>query len=1145
MKPHHHFSAYFAGLLLFTHLLAAPLRAADNAQDQSYSPADLQAMLEALAQVEPTPFAELPRNKNGQLISSGFFSAQRPLLPPSPGNFFGLDAWSLGEGVFVLNDKFFDYAQVEAALETAAATNAHQPKMRLMSSGLNYGYSHSVYLANMFATNSGGMTVRFDIAGGTNLVPYDILTTSALTNPISTWTWLGLGYTSNRYTFNSQPSEAAFYILAKPSRTMIAGLGDNSVAQGDVPYGLTNALQIAAGGGHSLALKSDGTVIAWGRNSYGETNVPTNLAGVAMIAAGWYHSVALRTNGTVVAWGLNAPSAGYPLTQVPSDLTNAVVISAQEVDTLALRKDGTVVAWGYNAYGVTNVPVGLSNVIAISAGCVFNLAAKADGTVTAWGFNGNNQCTVPIGLSNVVDVAAGLYHSLALKRDGTVVAWGDNTYGETSVPVGLTNVVAIAAGGDFAFNNMPPTPYSLALKSDGTLVMWGNSKVANPVGGLNNVIAIAAGEAHGLALRTGPPTPVITLEPVDEFQVQGSNATFTTRGAGLYGVTYQWQTNSVNVSGATSAALTVTNVQAAQVAIGYRVIVSNEVGNLASSNVNLHFVTPPVILARTLPTNPVVAYQSNLTLNVAATAPGIYNGFPLTFQWQFNGSNITGATGAAYTIHGQASAFGNYSVVVSNAAGSTNAAWQVIVLNTNGLLITLHPTNQYQIAGGSVTLAASGVGINPVTYQWTFNTINLLGATNATLFLTNMQLSLVGTYSVRVSDYVSNAVSSSATFTLVTPPVVTFQSPQTNATATFQSNLMLKVTADAPGKTNGFILSYQWQIDGANIVGATTNSYSFIYSSDATRNYSVLVTNKAGGTSAAWQITPTFVGTYIAPGTLAYHLSTNAVGYAYGYSANYSNMIELANWTSGTYSGTNLALLTNAVWSTNCWLHGVQGLTATCIGYSNGYSGQFLIAMISPQHYLNAYHVALPPGTMIAFLDTNNVIYWRKVLQKIDVGTNIADVINRDTSVGILDENLPPSVGFLPVIPTNYSNYLPTNNSSYVQGIGLHQDLSLFSQPMKFSSSSILWSSSVAPPLGLGTAWNINLFSGDSSNPEMLLVGNRLVLASHNFVFSGGPNYALLISEINQQMHHLSTNNNVGTDYQLTQFSLTNWPAIQ
>ena len=157
-------------------------------------------------------------------------------------------------------------------------------------------------------------------------------------------------------------------------------------------------------------------------------------------------------------------------------------------------------------------------------------------------------------------------------------------------------------------------------------------------------------------------------------------------------------------------------------------------------------------------------------------------------------------------------------------------------------------------------------------------------------------------------------------------------------------------------------------------------------------------------------------------------------------------------------------------------------------------------------------------------------------MQQVQVGTS-------DTDVGILNADLPPSVGYLPVIPTNYANYLPT--TIYVQGIGLHQDLSMFSQPMMLENPSVIWSGSAAPSFGLGTNWDITLFSGDSSNPEMLLIGNQFVLVSHNFFANSGPNYAFQIDGINQQMHYLSTNNAVGTDYQLTPFSLTNWPSIQ
>ena len=62
--------------------------------------------------------------------------------------------------------------------------------------------------------------------------------------------------------------------------------GNNSEGQATVPAGLSGVIAIAAGDDHSLALKSDGTVVAWGWNTYGQTNVPAGLSGVTAIAAG-------------------------------------------------------------------------------------------------------------------------------------------------------------------------------------------------------------------------------------------------------------------------------------------------------------------------------------------------------------------------------------------------------------------------------------------------------------------------------------------------------------------------------------------------------------------------------------------------------------------------------------------------------------------------------------------------------------------------------------------------------------------------------------------------------------------------------------------------------------------------------------------
>lgn len=78
-------------------------------------------------------------------------------------------------------------------------------------------------------------------------------------------------------------------------------------------------IQTLSGGNDlSLALKSDGTVVAWGFNilgelgngtsSFGPTTTPvavSNLAGVKALAGGGNLSLALKTDGTVSSWGSN------------------------------------------------------------------------------------------------------------------------------------------------------------------------------------------------------------------------------------------------------------------------------------------------------------------------------------------------------------------------------------------------------------------------------------------------------------------------------------------------------------------------------------------------------------------------------------------------------------------------------------------------------------------------------------------------------------------------------------------------------------------------------------------------------------------------------------------------------------------------
>lgn len=139
-----------------------------------------------------------------------------------------------------------------------------------------------------------------------------------------------------------------------------------TVAQTNVVGGSQFARYTFGGFTHNLALAGDGHVLAWGDNSLGQCNVPADLTNSIAVAAGGGFSLAVRADGTVVSWGNS--------TTVPADATNVVGLSVGGSHRMALRADGTVVTWG----SITTVPAGLTNVIAIAAGVSHCLALVGD-----------------------------------------------------------------------------------------------------------------------------------------------------------------------------------------------------------------------------------------------------------------------------------------------------------------------------------------------------------------------------------------------------------------------------------------------------------------------------------------------------------------------------------------------------------------------------------------------------------------------------------------------------------------------------------------------------------------------------------------------------------------------------------------------
>lgn len=352
--------------------------------------------------------------------------------------------------------------------------------------------------------------------------------------------------------------------------------GFNDKGQCNLPLDLTNAVAVSAGRDHALALREDGTVVAWGDNSRGQCNVPASLRDVAAVAAGAWFSMALQSNGTVTAWGANDRGQ----CTVPSSLTNAVAVAAGFRGAMALTTQGSVLEWGVPPPGVMHLPMplDLTNAISISVGYYHSVAVRADGSVSAWGDVQFGESGVDQ-ITNVAQVSAD-YYSLVLLRNGKVTTnrFEFHYFGEDLIPTNLATVTGVAAGSGIA----------MALEADGTVTVWGSNAhgACDVPPGIERITSISAGGDGGetgfcLAL-SAPAAPMITRGPASQKVAVGSTATLSVSAQGAPPLSFQWFRGSESISGATQAALVLTNVQPADSGT-YSVQVSNPYGVVSTN----------------------------------------------------------------------------------------------------------------------------------------------------------------------------------------------------------------------------------------------------------------------------------------------------------------------------------------------------------------------------------------------------------------------------------------------------------------------------------------------------------------------------------------------------------------------------------
>ncbi len=249
-------------------------------------------------------------------------------------------------------------------------------------------------------------------------------------------------------------------------------------------------------------------------------------------------------------------------------------------------------------------------------------------------------------------------------------------------------------------------------------------------------------------------------------------------------------------------------------------------------------VTLPVLVSNPSSQTIITGSQLNLSVSVTGTA---------NYQWQLNGVNIVGATQSSYSVTSATSVnAGTYTCLVSNSAGSVTSSPAVVTVVSAPVIVSSPPPTQSVAIGSNVTLSVLASGSTTPNYQWQFNGVSIFGATSSTLSLNSVSAANSGTYTCIVSN-IAGSVSTIPSVLSVLANAPAILSNPTSQSATLGSTIVFSVSA-----TSNASLTYQWNLNGVAIAGATSSSC--IVKADSTSkagNYTCVVTNSGGSVTTS------------------------------------------------------------------------------------------------------------------------------------------------------------------------------------------------------------------------------------------------------------------------------------------------------
>ena len=293
--------------------------------------------------------------------------------------------------------------------------------------------------------------------------------------------------------------------------------------------------------------------------------------------------------------------------------------------------------------------------------------------------------------------------------------------------------------------------------------------------------------------------PTILQQPASNTVCAGMSDTFNVNAWGSY-LQYQWNFNGNAIAGATSSTLIINNITPAM-AGNYTCNVSDSgCTSVNTTNIGVLNVNPLPVVTASGPLSFCPGGSVTLTSNQSN-----FN------QWTLNGINIYQATSNSLTVTQP----GIYTVVYFNNCASPSLPDTISFLPAPNPVISPSGTNGVvKICIGSNEVFTTTTG-NTWSYQWKRNGSSINGANS-----TSVIVSQAGNYTVTSTNSFGCTTNSA-------PVQLQVNTPPTSSITTIGSDMLcaggyktLYANCSDPAAT------YQWMMNGNNIPGATSQTYS-------------------------------------------------------------------------------------------------------------------------------------------------------------------------------------------------------------------------------------------------------------------------------------------------------------------------------